>query len=441
MISGTVVEPFQDAGARHLKNIAEPQRVFVWNGRLLDGGADDEKSDRGGKSSLVVLPFSTTQADAETASLAIGLSDTIITALSRFSWFLTVPRNISRIYEGRAVPLDDVKRDLGVSYAVEGKLRTAGTRVRVNADLLDTATGACIWSGHVDGNAEDPFEMEDQITRAILAELLPRILGAESRRAGFASDGSAWDLIMQGRKLMWHVSRQDVERAQALFRQASTLDPESGIGQCDLSWSYTLQRIFGWGETLDHTSRMAMDTARLAVAADEGDAYALAAFGFAHLLISEAEDALGQRAIQLNPHLSVAHAGISLGLFQKGRYEEANRFGEDSLQLSPMDPLRSLVRAARGMCFLMMDRNEELEQNARAMIRDFPGMPTGYRQLAVAHVKSGRDAEARRIVEEEILRLMPDHTASASGRQIPFGPNGAARDHWVDMLVRAGLPR
>lgn len=442
MVSTAVPEPFQDAGDQRLKNIPEPERVFVWNGRLLSHSNEKPDARSSRKSALIVLPFSTDEKAGEAPALAMGLWDTVITALSRFSWFLTIPRNISRIYEGEETTPETLRRDQDVSYAVEGKLRLAGGRVRVNVDLLDVNTSDSIWSGHFDGEAADPFEMEDRITRSILAEVLPRVLGAEARRVAIATDGSAWDLILKGRNLMWHVNEEDVASAQELFRQAIELHPESGIGHCDLSWSYTIQRIYGWGAALDETSLRAQETARAAVAADQGDAYALTAASFAQLLLSEADDAifLAQRAIQLNPHLAVSHAAMALGYFQKGQYEDAHRFGEDSLQLSPQDPLRSMVRSARGMYFLMLDQTEELERNAREMIRDFPGMPTGYRQLAVAHVKSGQFAEAKRIVEEDILRLLPEHTASASGRQVPFGKNEEARKHWVNALVKAGLP-
>jgi tetratricopeptide (TPR) repeat protein len=370
------------------------------------------------------------------------LTDTVITALSRFSWFVVLPRNTSYAYKQRKVDITKLGRELGVSYAVEGSLRTAGSRVRVGAELLDAKSGKLLWTGQFDGQTDDPFEMEDRLSRAILAELTPRLLGAEARRAEFNTNGSAWDLIMRGRGLLWHVNEADVARAQELFRKAIDLEPDSGLGQSDLAWSYVYQRIYGWGDNVESITRRAWEAAEEAVAANDNDAFALTAASYARLLASRSDDAvaLARRAIELNPNLAVAYTALSLGLFQQGRYREAVEPGETAMQLSPRDPLRSIMFAVRGMYYMMLGQKAELEANAKEMVRDYPGMPTGYRQLAVAYVENGQIEEAKGVVDEHILRLMPGHTATESGRQVPFGENNEARQHWIDCLRTAGLP-
>jgi adenylate cyclase len=390
----------------------------------------------------VILPFANPGDNHETSWLADGLTDTVNTALSRFSWFVVLPRNTGQAFKHDGVDVTELGRGLGVSYVVDGTLRMSGNRVRVGAELLDATSGTQIWAGRFDSQTDDPFEMEDKITRAILAELTPRLLGAEARRAAFTEDGSAWDLIMRGRGLLWHVNETDVARARDLFLQAIELDPDDGLGQCDLSWCHIYQRLYGWGDDLEGSTRRAREAAEKAMAANENDAFALTAASYARLLAAQSDDAiaLARRAIDLNPNLAVAHAALCLGLFQQGRYDDAVEPGETALALSPRDPLRSIMFAVRGLYYMMLNRRAELEANAREMVRDFPGMPTGYRQLAVAHVENGRLAEARQVVQEDILRLLPEHTAQKSGQQVPFGENDEARQYWIERLEKAGLP-
>ena len=138
--------------------------------------------------------------------------------------------------------------------------------------------------------------------------------------------------------------------------------------------------------------------------------------------------------------MPLGHAIASLCHFQQGRYEAAEEAGNRALELSPKDPFRSMIRAIRGMFLLMMENYSEMTNNAEALVREFPGMPTGYRQLAAAYANTGRSDEARHVVEGDVLRLLPGHTATLSAMGIPFGHNAAARKHWIESLVAAGLP-
>lgn len=431
---------FLDSGLKELKNIARKIRVFTWGEDA--NGFGDQKVGSEDRPSIIVLPFSISGASDSNSWIGDGLTDALTTALSRFSWFITLSRNASQSFKGTQVDIADLRRKISVGYVVEGSLRVAGARVRVNAQLLDATDGRSIWAGQLDGSTDDPFELEDRISRSILSELTTRILGEEERKARLGGDGSAWDLVMQGRSLLWHVNKDNLLRAQELFHQAIEKQPEHGLGQCDLAWSYVYQRLYGWGENAEQATELAIFWADKAVASDNYDAYALAAASQARNAIGKTDDAiaLGRRAIEINPHLAIAHAALALALCQKGKFLEAVEMGDMALNISPHDPARSLVRSIRGIYLLMLDRIEDMIDNARELVREFPGMPTGYRQLAVAYALSGRASEARNIVEDHILRLIPGHTATESGRLIPFGPNDEIRSRWVAALIEAGLP-
>lgn len=442
-VKGAIGDAFREVGARHLKNIDRPVVVHVWGaGVNSDGALVTPDPAMASKPSVLVLPFSAA-GDGQGEWLAEGLSDAVITALSRFSYFLVLPRNTAFSYKNRKASIVDLRDTLGVDYVLDGNLRASGPRVRVSAQLLDTKSGSAIWTDRFDGLANDPFDMEDQITRAIMAELTPRILGAEARRASYSEGSGAWDLVMRGRALLWHVNETDVAEALSLFQQAAELDPESGLGQADLAWCRIMQSIYGWGDERKEVLDEATRAAERAMAADPHDAFALTAAATVMNMVGRCDDAvaLARRAVELNPYLAPAQAALALALMQRREYEAARKAGDLALALSPRDPLLALMLAIRGTYLMMLDEPEALAVNAQDLIREFPGMPTGYRQLAVAHALAGRLAEARIVVEDQILRLIPGHTATESGRQVPFGPNEEARQRWVDLLIKAGLPK
>ncbi|MEH6547298.1 MAG: adenylate/guanylate cyclase domain-containing protein [Sneathiella sp.] len=438
-LDGVVRSGFQSIGTSTLKNISQKIEIFSWGDSVRAPDPVTKPSDR---SSVMVLPFSVSGGAADGELMAEGLTDAVITALSRFSWFLTLPRNTSNRYRNKSVDITQLRRDHYVSYVLESSLRTSGARARVSAELLDTRTGKSVWSDRFDGDAGDPFELEDKITRSILSELTSRIVGAETQRVKTGGDGSAWDLMMQGRGLLWRVTEDDIEAAQKLFYQAIDLEPDSGHGQADLAWSYVYQSFCGWGGDLAETRRKAVAASEKGIAADETDAYALSAASAARSISGETAHSLdlARRAIKFNYNLAAAHTALALALFQTAAYDEALAQAGESFSLSPNDPLKSIMLAVRGIIFLMTEQYEEMLDNAQVLVRDFPRMPTGWRHLASCYALLGRTEEARKITNETLLKIIPEHTAGEAGRNVPFGDNMQARTRFVEALVQAGLP-
>lgn len=437
-LDGVARIKFSSLGLIKLKNIAKKVEIFSWRTTMpgiIDAGPENERP------TIMVLPFAVRDGSIENELLAEGLADAITIALSRFSWFNTLPRNSSIQYKNKLLNVAQLRQEQGAAYVLEGSIRKYGSRVRIRAELLDTKTNSSFWSDRFEGDAEDPFELEDKITRSILAELTPRLLGAEARRVKHGGDGSAWDLMMQGRGFLWRVNEKDVARAKQLFVQAAALEPESGIAQSDLSWACFFQRLYGWGRDFDKISANANEAAELALVADDLDAYAFAAASAARCLVDDSTQAIAfaRRAIRLNYNLAAGHGILSLALFQAGEYEQAADAAKVARELSPRDPLRSILMAIRGVIYFLLNQYQDMLCNAEELIREFPDMPTGWRQLAVAYVKLGRGVEAKHIIDTQVLRLIPGHTATDSGRQIPFGVNATARQRWVEALVKAGL--
>jgi adenylate cyclase len=441
-LDAVVRSGFHSRGTAKLKNISQKIEIYGW-GEEKPKAIPSSSNKRGELPSVLVLPFGTSVNNAESDMLAEGLTDAIIMALSRFSWFKTLPRNTSNQYNNQRPDVSELRRKHSVSYVLESTLRAAGSRARISSELIDARTGNSVWADQFDGASDDPFELEDKITRAILAELTPRIVGAEERRVRTGGDGSAWDLMMQGRSLLWRINKDNNERAQEFLLKAISLEPKSGLGQSDLAWSYVYQRIYGWTEDLDLAAQLAVKAGNKAIDADDSDAYAFVAAAMARCLVAQSDHALAlaRRAVSLNSNLAAGYGALSLALFQNGEYEDAENAAKQARELSPRDPLRAILMGIRGINLLLLDRIEQMTANAEEIIRDFPDMPTGWRQLAVAYAKTGRPDEANALIDNHVLRLIPGLTATLAGQQVPIGNNEEARKCWVDGLVEAGLPK
>ena len=234
--------------------------------------------------SIAVLPFSNMSDDPEQEYFSDGISEDIITALSKLRWFFVIARNSSFIYKGKAVHLRQIADELGVGYVVEGSVRKSGERVRITAQLNDVATGGHIWAERYDRSIADVFAVQDEITEAIVAAIEPQIYAAENFRAQRKPPDSldAWDLVMRALSHYWRVTRQDNVVAQALLEKAISIDPNYGQALGVLATSYTFSAHMGW---IDMAAAMAKaeGSALAAVRADSQDPWAHNALAHVHL--------------------------------------------------------------------------------------------------------------------------------------------------------------
>jgi adenylate cyclase len=175
-----------------------------------------------------VLPFTNISGDPEQEYFADGISEDIITGLSKLRWFFVIARNSSFIYKGKAVDVKRVARELGVRYVLEGSVRKGGNRVRITTQLIDATTGNHIWADHYDGDLTDIFALQDEITKKVVAAIEPRLLEAEGIRSHARStkDLGAWDMVMQANSLFWRLIKTEGEAAIALLKQAVERYPD-----------------------------------------------------------------------------------------------------------------------------------------------------------------------------------------------------------------------
>jgi TolB-like protein len=190
---------------------------------------------------IAVLPFTNMTGDPQQDYFSDGISEDIITALSKLRWFFVIARNSSFTYKGKNVHLSQIAEELGVGYVVEGSVRKDGDRVRITAQLNDAVTGRHIWAERYDRNLADLFAVQDEITDAIVAAIEPQLYAAENFRAQRKPPDSmdAWDLVMRALSHYWRITRQDCLVAQALLEKAIAIDPNYGQALGVLATSHT----------------------------------------------------------------------------------------------------------------------------------------------------------------------------------------------------------
>src|ERR1700740_2165039 len=229
---------------------------------------------------IAVLPFINMSGDSEQEYFSDGISEDIITALSKMRWFFVIARNSSFMYKGKAVHMKQVAEELGVGYVVEGSVRKGGDRVRITVQLNDVATGSHIWAERYDRGLADVFAVQDEITEAIVAAIEPQLYAAENFRAQRKSPENmdAWDLVMRALSHYWRVTRQDNVVAQALLEKATAIDPGYGQAHGLLAASHTFTAHMGWAD-MAAVAPAAERAAHAAILADDDDPWAHYALG------------------------------------------------------------------------------------------------------------------------------------------------------------------
>jgi TolB-like protein len=219
---------------------------------------------------IAVLPFANMTGDPAQEYFADGVSEDIITALSKLRWFFVIARNSSFIYKDKAVHLKQVAEELGVGYVVEGSVRKGGDRIRITVQLNDVSTGSHIWAERYDRSLADVFAVQDEITEAIVAAIEPQLYAAENFRAKRKAPDSmdAWDLVMRALSHYWRVTRQDNMVAQALLEKATAIDPNYGQALGVLAASHMFCAHMGW-ENIAEAAPIAERAALTAVNAEQ----------------------------------------------------------------------------------------------------------------------------------------------------------------------------
>ena len=389
---------------------------------------------------IAVLPFTNMSGDREQDYFSDGISEDIITALSKLRWFFVVARNSSFVYKGRAVHLHEIARELGVRYVLEGSVRRSGDRVRISAQLNDVSTGGHLWAERYDRELADIFAVQDEITEAIVAAIEPQLYAAENFRAQQKPPGSldAWDFVMRALSHYWHITREDNASAQALLEQAIAIDPAYGKALGLLATSHIFGAHMGWAD-MAATVPIAERAALAAVEADRDDAWAHHGLAYTYLFRRRFDDALAEfeLALRLNPNFAMAHAFYGVTLCYAGRWQDGDAAARRALQLSPRDPLAAIYCGVVGYAQFIGRNYEDAMQMARESMRQRADFVGAHRVLTAAAGMSGDPALAASALEG-LRRTQPGISLAWLTRELPM-LREEDRAHYLEGFRRAGM--
>ena len=429
---------FENAGEQQLKNIARPVRVYSVR---LSGAAASSALPLPDKPSIAVLPFQNMSRDADQEYFADGITEEITTALAKLRGFFVIARNSAFTYKHKAALVQQVGRELGVRYVVQGSVRKIGDRVRIGVQLADAATSREVWAERYERALADLFALQDEIAASVIVAVEPRLYAAESERLQQKPPGrpDAWDFLIRALSHMWRQTRNDNAVALDFLSAALRLDPAYARALGLHAW-LSLWQVHVWSTGgLAAVLPSAAERARAAVAIDPEDAWARLALGFSHMFHRDHTNAVEElhAALDVNPNFALGHACLGLTLAYGGKGDEAVSRLEKAMRLSPRDPFFSVFAGQRAFAhFMAGDYAAGLEWGRRA-VRLAPESG-GWRALALSAAMLGRAEEARAAVETA-RRLQPDYSVAWVERASPL-VNASDRARYRDLLGPMGLP-
>ena len=429
-VKGKTNFDFEDLGERSLKNMAEPLRVYRLSGPATRGSAT-AKGDLPLAPSIAVLPFTNMGGDSDQQYLSDGITEDIITELSRYRELMVIARNSSFQFRDKSLDMKRIGRELGAEYLVEGSVRKAGNRLRITAQLIEVASGSHLWAERYDCDLTDVFEIQDEVTLAITATLVGQLGRSQADRARRTPtlNWKAYDDVLQG---VACINQYQPEQAEVFLHSAIELDPDYAQAHAMLAMAY----LYQYFDTLkDETLAASLASAQKAVLLDAGNPYGHAHTGLALMFLGklDAAEAHFDQAILLNPN-SVWCAGCRVAwLSRVGRTLDALAALDMMARHDPFLP--AWYWALRGVALFVERRYEEfIAGMRRKSVMTYPD----HAYLAAAYAFLGRDEEAWAEVVEA-LRKKPDFSIRAYAKQEPY-KNPADRDHLLEGMRRAGLP-
>ncbi|HXQ66639.1 MAG TPA: adenylate/guanylate cyclase domain-containing protein, partial [Alphaproteobacteria bacterium] len=443
---------FEDIGEQTVKNIARPVRAYR---ARLDLGAtvpsdaeapvssERERGDlvKPDKPSLAVLPFANMSGDPEQEYFADGITEDIITALSRVRSFFVIARNSSFTYKGRALAAKQIGRELGVRYILEGSVRKAGARLRITGQLIDAETDAHVWADRYDGAAEDVFDLQDRITESVAAAIEPRLQLAEIERARRKrpENLSAYDRYLRALSHFYLSGRDELATTLRYLEETIRLDPDYAPPYALAAACYVHWIVEVWTDDPERDRAEGVRLARAAVERDRDDPTVLWMAGHALGYLAhdwDASIALLDRSLALNPNSASGYCFSAWGRCYIGDYETAIRHFHIAMRLSPVDRTIFLFYSGLALALCLSGQHEEAIAWAQKAIQEEPSWTTSYRVLASSLAQLGRLEEAKAAMRRQ-LELQPNYTIAITARVYRPSP---AVERYLEGLRLAGEP-
>ena len=437
-VRGKLDLAFEDLGEHELHNIAGRVRVYRMRSDAPKARPGADSPARPAKPSIIVLPFTNMSGEAEQEFFADGLTEDILTDLSRFHELFVISRNTSFKYKGQAVDVRKVARELGVQYVVEGSVRKAGKRVRVSVQLIDAESDRHVWAERYDRELEDVFAIQDEVTNAIVAVLPGRIEAAARDLAARkpTENMAAYECVMAAKVLHHRSGREDNARALELIERAIALDPKYAHAHAWKGCIVGQAATYGWCE-MDAAFATIEDELRIALALDDHDSDVHRILAALRLRHNEHDRAVYHqgRALSLNPNddLIVVQQGEILTWL--GQAEEGIEWIRKAMRLNPYHPARFWNHLGRAY-FVARRYAEAVDAVQRIATPDHFHLAL----LAACFAWTGNETAASEQVRE-VLKRKSDFSVERDYLPTLHYKRESDLAHHRDGLLKAGLPK
>jgi adenylate cyclase len=458
-ISGTVYDQvknklgleYEFLGEKSVKNISEPIRVYrvmVFLGATLRRGIEPASVEKMAfplpdKPSIAVLPFDNMSGDPKEEYFSDGVTEQIITSLSKFQRLFVIARKSTFVYKGKPVTIQKVAEDLGVRYVMEGSFQKSGERVRITAQLIDALTGYHIWSEHYDRGVKDIFALQDEITinimNAVSTELIEGELAGAPRLTRAGTDNlKALEKHYQGVAVFCSGGTKEAnDKARQLFEEAIAFDPKFPWPYVWLGLTYYFDARFGWSESPAKSLHRAFELAQKALAMDDLNDSAHSLLANIYLVKRQHHKALAEaeRAVALNPNGADLYAVLAGIIGCAGKWEESVSFAKKAIRLSPFPGVFYYFNLGRA--YYMAAQYDESIATWEKALQINPDFLIAHVFLAACYSSLGRDADATAAVKQ-VFRINTKFTIESYAKTLPYRDK-ADIDREVAALRKAGL--
>ena len=389
------------------------------------------------KPSIAVLPFQNISGDPEQEFFADGMSEDIITALSRLPNLVVIARNSTFVYKGRATDVREVGRDLAVSHVLEGSIRKSGDRLRITVQLVETRGGDHVWAERYDRNLDDIFAIQDEITHSIVIELQVKLVRGEAANLFITRTTSveAWELAVRAAPLVDSHVRDNFADAKQILNQALELDQNYSNAWVLMGWLYWGESIWNWCDDTDEAMQRALDSAKKALAIDPNFPLAYSLLANIHMVLGDAKLSItmAEKAVELAPNNSLAQAFLGNVLMDAGRIKEGIQKMQKAIRLCPF-PIPWYLMVFGAGYHLNGDNNAAITALNQAIERE-PESHLARVWLASTFAEIGRFDEAK-AVSKEVLDIEPNFSALRWANSFKSKSHERVKDN----LLAAGLP-
>ena len=454
-VDGRIKAELQALGELSLKNIARPIRAFrvAWQEAdwTADAHAQSSKpaaapvptSGLSDNPSIAVLAFRNLSGDPTREYFADGMTEDIITTLSRIPNFVVIARNSSYAYKGRSVDVRQVGSELGARYVLDGSLRIAGNTLRINCVLIDATSGKQLWAERYDGAMEDVFDLQDRITSSIVATIYPKVLTAEIARAQAkpTDNLSAYDLYLRAVAGVRDNTESSTSQALQLLERAIAADPQFSSAYGFLANAHWNRLLNGWG-SIDEAKARGYEAARLAIELGKDDpiALTLGGHGIAYLG-GRLDEGLAhiERALTFNPNSLIAWRLGGAVSWMTGQHAKSIQYYERAMQLSPLDMMAFDAYMGISFPYFFLGRYDQAIHWAERSLREKPRfVPALIIKIAALAMDGSHPDELRDLVQQW-MSMFPGVTI-VTGMQRLVVSRSADRELFETALRKAGFP-